>query len=217
MKNSMSILLFTLATIHLCSQTESKRIALKEGINEISYQDVAFQAILIRYNEKSAAHLVGDVSLSLEHKDKRITTFYVSGNETNSKYLHRGYQNLFLTFLIEGNTNILTAEEAKFDRIFTLLNNQPTSIGDGALTLEITDSMHEWGYTGPPDDENRTYFSNVLYTLQISLPDTEEIVNFYSSDIKQGYSIDTKDHTIEILSDLYKNDSCLLEMIVRQK
>lgn len=111
--------------------------------------------------------------------------------------------------------------EFQFEEAFMLSSCESSAVGnhDELVEVEIIDVIEEWGYDGPPEDENRAYYSNVQYMLRVQAKGVEKHFSFYSSDIaqKDNFCLDLEDYKIHILSDTYSNSFALIEMIINKK
>jgi hypothetical protein len=197
-----------------------KKIYLEEGsVSSIKHNDLNLSTLLQVYDEKSAGHLIGDIYLRVDNKGESIAEFYIAHDQSTKEYYTKIYKNYLLTFMIQDNNQYLIIEQAEFGKVFALLNNSRSTIGskDDLVEIEITDFTHEWGYHAPPGVENRAYFSDVHYTLQINVRDVIKSFSFSSSNVGDGFAIDIGDYSLLILSDLYKNSSCLIEMRINKK
>ncbi|SMG51676.1 hypothetical protein SAMN05661096_03805 [Marivirga sericea] len=219
MRRVVILMLVLLVSFNICGQEPMKKIALQEGIHNIEYDHLNLTALLQVYNEESATHLIGDLFLSLEHDGEEVASFYVEIDTSAKEYLTKIYKNYLLTFMIENSNRYLIIEKADFGKKFALSSNRSATIGNPhhAIELAITDYIYESGYDGPPEDENRNYFTDVHYTLKVKVKDVVKNFSFYSSEIKGDFIIELQDYEIQILSDLYKNSYCLIEMVVHRK
>ena len=200
------------------AQEFMKKTQLKEGsASNIKYEDLNISTLLQVYDAKSAAHLKGDMYLQVSNNGEPITEFYI--DNSTKDYFTKIYKNYFLTFLIENNTKYLIIEKAQFGKAFALSSNGYSTIGtkNDFITIEITDYIHEWGYDAPPENDNRSSFNDVQYTLNVKVKDVVKNFSFYSSEIKGGFTIHIEGYSILILSDVYKDSSSLIEMIVSPK
>jgi hypothetical protein len=197
-----------------------KKIPLKEGdTSSIEVKDLTLNYLLQVYDEKSAAHLIGDIYLRVNNKVETIADFYVDNDSTEGIYYTRIYKNYFLTFVIENNEKHLIIEESQFGKTFALSSNGSSTVGNenDLVEIEIIDFQHEWGYDAPPEDEGRNYFEDVSYTLKVKTKDVVKNFNFFSSELKGNYTIDLGSYSILVLSDKYKESSTLIEMIINKK
>lgn len=195
-------------------------IQIDEGQSEVfRYEDLTISTNLCVYDEKSAPHLIGDVSLGLKDNDSLIASFYINGDKSGEEYYTRIYKKHFLTFEANDTLKNLIIEKAKLGKAFALQDKGSFVLGDDdELELEITNSVHEWGYDEPPiGNEDGAYFDDVNYTLKVKTKDLEKEFSFYSSELKTDYSIDVGAYTIRVLSDKYHDSYCLIEMILNKR
>jgi len=215
MKKAVILMVVFLTSINIYGQESMKKIQLQEGVSNIKYNGLNIGTLLQVYDEKSATHLIGDVYLRVDNNGESIAGFYIDKDEPTKEYYTKIYKNYFLTFLIENNNRYLIIERAKFGKPFALSNSDNALINN--IEIEITDYVYEWGYDAPPEDENRSYFSDVRYTLKVKVKDVVKNFSFYSSEVKGDFMIETEGYCIQILSDVYKDSSCLIEMIINKK
>ena len=152
--------------------------------------------------------MAGIVGLKIENKGESIAGFFIDNDMPTKEYYTKIYKNYFLSFLSENNNKYLIIEQAQFGKEFALTDNGNAIIGDknNKVEIQITNAVHEWGYDGPPEDENRNYFSGVQYTLKIKVKDVVKNFNFYSSDeSKEDVMIEVEGCCVQILSDIYKD------------
>jgi len=196
-----------------------KEIELKEGtVSDIKYKNLSVSTFLQVYDESSSSHLIGDLYLRVDNDNRTIAEFYVDRDKSTKEYYTKTYKNYFLTYKIENNNKYLIIEQAKFGKPFAMSNEGKSTIGNkNIIEIEITDYLHEWSYDAPPEDENRSYFEDVHYTLKIKAKDIVKNFSFYSSEIKGNYTIELRDYSIIILSDKYKDSSVLIEMVINEK
>ena len=201
----------------MVEQKLTKKIQLKEGLStNINYQGLNLGTLLQVYDEKSAAHLVGDVYLRVDLNGKSIADFYVDNDKSKVDYLTKIYKNHLFTFVPENGNYYLNIEPAQFGRTFALSSQGSAIVGtnNDFIEVEITNYLFESIENSSFDDEEITYSSDVFYTLKVTKGDVARAFRFYSSDLKNHFVIDMGSHSIIILSDLYKDSSSLLEMIV---
>ena len=169
--------------------------------------------------QKSAKHLIGDVYLRIDDNDKPIVEFYIDNDDSTKAYYAKAYKNYFLSFVIEDNNKYLIIEEGQFGKAFALTSNGSAALGpvDDLVEIAITDFIHESGYDAPIEDGDRSYYDDVNYTLEVKEKGLTKSFSFYSSEIDSNYMIDIGSYKIQILSDLYKDSSVLIEMIVDKK
>tara|TARA_R110001583_G_scaffold36536_6_gene120327 strand:+ start:111784 stop:112452 length:669 start_codon:yes stop_codon:yes gene_type:complete len=210
-------IIFISHTIH--AQKIMKKIQLEEGsVSNIKYDDLNISTLFQVYDEKSAVHLIGDLYLRVDDNGKSIAEFYI--DKSTKEYYTKIYKNYFLTFAIENGNRYLIIEQAEFDKTFALSNKGNSKIGnkDNSVEIEITDYEHEWGTNAPPsEDGNASYFDDVHYSLKAKVKNIVKDFSFYSSEIKGNLSIDLEGYCIIILSDIYKDSSCLIEMKIIKK
>lgn len=202
------------------AQGFKKKIELKEGLtNNIKYKALNIGALLQVYGEKSAAHLIGDMYLKLDNNGEFITEFYIDNDKATKEYYTKIYGNYFLTFVIENNIKYLIIEQALFGKAFALSSNGSSSIGnkDDLVEIEITNYVHEWGSDGLPQDGKSNYFDDVHYTLKVKVKNDVKSFSFYSSEVKDDFVMDLGEYSIQILSDLFKDSSSLIEMVITKK
>ncbi|MEW7292558.1 hypothetical protein [Aquimarina sp. 2304DJ70-9] len=202
------------------AQEFMKKIQLKEGVSStIKHDDLTISTLLQVYDEKSAAHLIGDMYLKVDNNGEPIAGFYIDNDKSTKEYDTKIYKNYFLTFMIENNNKYLIIEQAQFGKAFALSSHGSSAIGnkDDLVGIEIMDYVHEWGYDAPSEDGNSNYFDDVQYTLQVKVRDVVKSFSFYSSEVKDNFVIDLERYSILILSDVYKDSSSLIEMIVNKK
>jgi hypothetical protein len=211
MGKNIILMAISLMSINIYGQESMKKIQLEEGINDIKYNDLNIAALLQVYDEKSAAHLIGDVFLRLDHNEESIANFYVDNDKSTKVYFTRIYKNYFLTFLIEKNNKYLIIEKARFGKAFALSSNGTSTIGD-IIEIEIKDYILESGYDAPPEDADRNYFSDVKYTLKVKVKNVVKNFSFYSSEVKENPIIEVEGYCIQILSDKYEDSSSQIEM-----
>ncbi len=211
----ITILIF-LISMTIYGQESMKKIELEEGVNSIKYNGLEIETLLQIYDEKSPDHLIGDVRLELSANGKTIADFYTANDKSVVEYNTKIYKNYFLTFLIENNKKYLIIEDAKLGKAFALLSRR-SALVDNMVAIEIISSVAEFGYDGPIEDENRNYFTDVQYTLKVTVKDVVKTISFYSSEIKSGFMIDINGYEVRILSDIYKNSYVILEMIIDKK
>ncbi len=221
-KMRKAVLLITLFLVshNISAQKFMKKIQLKEGtVTTIKQNDLTIDYLLQVYNEKSAAHLIGDISLRVQNNEETIAEFYIDNDSTEDIYNTKIYKNYVLTFTIENNNKYLIIEPAQFGKIFALSSHGSATVGgeNDLLEIEITDFQHEWGYDAPPEDPNRNYFEDINYTLKVKIKDVVKNFNFSSSEIEDHYTIELKHYSILILSDKYKDSSSLIEMVIHKK
>ncbi len=216
MRKITILMLIFLISMTIYGQESMKKIQLEEGVNAIKYKGLDIETLLQIYDEKSPDHLIGDVYLRLNANGETIASFYTANGKYIKEYNTKIYKNYFLTFLIENNKKYLIIEEAKFGKAFALSSHRSTLV-DNMVAIEIIDYMAESGYDGPLEDENRNYYTDVRYTLKVTVKDVVKTISFYSSDIKSGFMIDINGYGVRILSDRYKDSSALLEMIIDKK
>lgn len=200
------------------AQESLKRITLKEGlVSNIKYKDLNLNTLLQVYDNESAGHLSGDIYLRIDSNDETITDFYIDNSK--KEYYTKIYKNYLFTFTIENNIKYLIIEESKFGKTFALSSNDSSIIvkKDDFVEIEITDIVQEWGYDAPPEDSDRSYFSDVHYTLKVKTGDIVKKFSFYSSELKGHLSFDLGNYSILILSDIHKDSSSLIEMRVNKK
>jgi hypothetical protein len=202
------------------AQFSMKKIRLKEGSDSsLNYANLNISTLLQVYAENAAPHLIGDLYLKVDNKGTTVAEFYKAHDGSTKEYNTKIYNNYLLTFMVDRQEKYLIIEEALFGKSFALLNDKIAIIGskENLIEIEVTDYIHEWGYDAPPEVESRSYFSDVTYTLEVKVKDVVESFSFSSSEIKDTFTIDLEDYSILILSDLYKESSCLIEMIVNKK
>ncbi len=217
------MMVISLMSGDIIAQESVKKISLKKGHSEpIKFQNLKIKTLLQEYDKKAKAHLVGDIYLRIsdDYNDEVIVDYYIDNDGTGKNYDTKIYKNYFLTFAIENDNKYLIIEQALFGKPFALSSNRSATIGDqdGLVEVEITQFFEEEGYDEPPFKDNRGYFSNVHYTLQIKVRDSIKTFDFYSSDIKLkgNFTFEIEDYTILILSDVYKNSSALIEMKINK-
>lgn len=196
-----------------------RKIKLKEGRENIEIaKDLKLETLLQIYGENSKPHLVGDIYFGVKSNGEDIAGWYVDSDNSRNDYSTIIFKNYFLTFNIENEDKSLIIEKSKLGK-FALSSKRSAQIEnkDDILKLEITDFIYEWGYTGPPGDDNRNYYSDVRYTLRVKINDAEKSFNFNSSELKDKYRIDFEGYDILLLSDKYKHEYSLVEMIISKK
>lgn len=202
------------------SQEFMKKIQLKEGLtHSIKHDSLNINTLLQVYNEKAAAHLIGDMHLKIDNDEEPLMDFYIATNTFTKDYLTKIYKNYFFTFLVENNNKYLIIEQAQLGKAFALLSNRSSSIGkaDNLVTLEITNYEHEWGYDASPEGNSENRFDDVRYTLKVTVKNVMKQFSFYSSEIKNNYTIAFEGYNIHMLSDKYKDSSSLIEMMINKK
>ncbi len=220
MKKAVLLIIVFFISINMSAQEPMKKLELMEGkSSSIKYNNLNLETLLQVYDETSAAHLIGDIYLAVYNNDELIANFYLDHHQPEEAYYTKIYNNYFLTFEIEQDRKYLIIEKAHFGKAFGLSTEGSCIIAenDDLFELEITDYTSEYGYDAPPEDENRTYFSDVHYTLKIKTKDLEKNVSFNSSEVKDDFVIEIGNYRIQILSDTYKDSSALIEMIIHKK
>lgn len=200
------------------AQEIMNKIELKEGsINNIKHIDLNIDTFFQVYDNKSEAHLIGDMYLKVVNDGEPIAEFYIS--KSTKEYYTKIYKNYLLTFKLENNHKYLIIEQAQFGKAFALSSNGFSTIGNenDSIEIEIIDFIHEWGYDEPLGDGNSSYFDDVQYTLRLKTRDVEKSFSFYSSEIKDDFTLDLEGYSIKILSELYKDSLSLIEMIINKK
>ncbi len=202
------------------AQDVMKKLLLKEGaVSNIKHNKLNISTFLQVYDDKSEAHLIGNIYLRVDNNSEPIVDFYIDNNKLTKGYYTKIYNNYFFTFTIENNNKYLIIEQAQFGKAFTLSSNGSSTIGNknDLVEIEITDYVHESGYDAPTEDDKRSYFSDVLYTLRVKVRDVVKYINFYSSEVKDNFVIEIGSYNILILSDLYKDSLALIEMIINKE
>ena len=210
-------LLFTTSSVN--AQKPMTKTPLKEGVGKITYPNLNISTLLQVYGKESARHLIGDVYLKVDNSDKTIAEFYIDNDESTKAYYTKVYKNYFLNFVIEDDGKYLIIEEAQFGKAFALSSDGSMAIGDedGLVEIEIVDFIHESGYDAPLEDQDRSHYDDVNYTLEVKEKGHIKSFSFYSSEIDSNYVIDIGSYKIQILSDLYKDSAALIEMMVDKK
>ena len=210
-----------LISISINAQDSIKKILLNEGtMSDIKHRELTLSTFLHEYNEKSEAHLIGDLYLRVDNEHGTIAQFYVDKNNDKStiEYYTKIHKNYFLTFKIENNDKYLIIEQAQFGKPFALSSKESALIGnENNIEIEIADYIYEWGDDTPPEDKNMSCYDDVKYTLKVKENDIVKKLSFYSSDIKGNYIIELINFSIIILSDKHEHSSVLIEMIMNKK
>lgn len=217
MKKVTILVIVFLIAISTSAQEVMKKIQIKERtLNNIKYDSLNISTLLQVYDEKSAIHLIRDVYFRVDNNGETIAEFYIDNDDKSTKeYYTKIYKNYFLTFLIEDNNKYLIIEKAQFGKVFALSSNGKSTISN-LVEIEITNYLHEWGYTSPEED-SESYYQDVNYTLKVKIKDVVKKINFYSSEIKDNFTIELNGYCIQILSDKYKDSLSLIEMIINKK
>tara|TARA_R110002033_G_scaffold26394_1_gene60211 strand:- start:23898 stop:24575 length:678 start_codon:yes stop_codon:yes gene_type:complete len=213
-------LILVVTQVNMIAQQCTKKILLTKAANQaIQCENLQLTTLLQVYDETAPAHLIGDIYLRVNANDETIAGFYINHDQPKATYDTKIYKNHYLTFRIENDNKYLIIAPAHFGKAFALSSNGIATIGTTAdeVVLEITDFYQESGYDGPPEDKDRSSFSDVHYTLKVKVGDVVKNVSFYSSEVNGNYTIDLGNYSITILSDKYKNASSLIEMIVDKK
>ncbi|WAC01725.1 hypothetical protein N7U66_17770 [Lacinutrix neustonica] len=214
------LLSFFSISLIVSTQESMKKIAVVEGLSKCSkYNELNIETLLQVYDNNTSNHLIGDMYLRVDNQGLPILDFFCDTNPITKEYNTKAYKNYFFTFKIENNNKYLIIEQAQFGKPFALSSKQGVTIDKNGkpLVIEITEYIHEWGYDGPPEDSNRTYFSDINYTLTVKEKEFVKHYSFSSSEIKNNYTINLERYTISILNDLFSESSCLIEMIVTDK
>ena len=203
------------------TQAQGQRIQLTKGFhnNITSYEDLKLSTFFQIYDSTAATHLQGDKYLRVHDNENMAAEFYSSSKTASQTYNTKAYKNYFLSFQTAGVNSFLIITPTKFGKTFALSNLQKATLTEKIHTihLEITNCMEEYGYDAPSNDNTRTYFSNVSYTLKLTSKNTTKHFNFYSSDIKNGLTLSFESYSINIISDRYHNSSSEIEMIINKK
>lgn len=105
---------------------------------------------------------------------------------------------------------------AKLGEAFILKSKQCVNIED-EIEVELTMHMQEWGYTGPPEDENRKWFGGDIYMLTVKTKNgIETLLDFYESEQLENIStVKIENYTIDLLSSDYSAGE--IELVVTKK
>lgn len=219
MKEVTIILSALIIALHVSAQEPMTKIQLKEGsVTNIQHSDLNIGTLLQVYDDTSADHLIGDVYLKVENNNELMAEFYVDKDSSSSTYYTQVYKNYFLTFRMESDHKYLIIKQSELGKAFALSSNGKAIINekDHSIAIEIVDFMSESGYDAPPEVESRSYFSFVTYTIKVTIGDSVKNFTFSSNEIENNYTLEMGDYQILILSEVYKDTSCLLEMIVQK-
>jgi hypothetical protein len=193
-------------------QLVMKKIALtSDRVSIVEYQNLKLDASIYIYGENSETHLVGDVLVNIIDNGKVLVSFYIDNNDAGQIYHRRIYKNYFMTLEVDKGEYSIAVEESVFGKPFALQSGLGVAcVGD--IELEITNFMHEWTVTESGEHDS----DDVNYTLTTRVGDVVENHCFYSSDIGNGYIIELGDYSIEVLSDRYNNNDCIVEVVINR-
>ncbi|APQ18956.1 hypothetical protein [Maribacter hydrothermalis] len=193
-----------------------KKIHLKEGASIITYNGLELDVLLQVYDKNAAPHLIGEVYCRIQKNGDDIADFSSDNDASTREYLTKIYKNYFLTFKIDNDDKYLILEQAHLGKAFALSSKKTCIIGekDNPIELEITDYIHESGNDSPLDTGENSSWDDVQYTLRAKVKEVEKNISFYSSEIREGYTVKIEGYSISILSDHYKNSYALLELMV---
>ena len=85
-----------LISISINAQDSIKKILLNEGtMSDIKHRELTLSTFLHEYNEKSEAHLIGDLYLRVDNEHGTIAQFYVDKNNDGTGTLDRSRKQSF--------------------------------------------------------------------------------------------------------------------------